>query len=168
MHVLHFHFVNVYVHWSSSEILWPFVKTAYEPISCHWSLFIPPENITKSLVFWCFQGLSKEISGRKYFNNKIWKILSWNKKWNQKLYKKWSFPLRISSVNVTKTARKCGFGHIYWRNPLQKTSFFVQWNYFRTIFIWHNDYDHDDDEIMMINICVNHLSQTSEKLVLKI
>ena len=33
------------------------------------------------------------------------------------LHKKWSFPLRISSVNVTKSAGTCGFGHIYWRNP---------------------------------------------------
>ena len=43
--------------------------------------------------------------------------------------KKWSFPLRISSVNVTKTAVSCGFGHIYWRNPEWKNSFFVQWKY---------------------------------------
>ena len=42
------------------------------------------------------------------------------------LHKKWSFPLRISSVNVTKFTGNCGFGHIYWRNPLWKTSFFVQ------------------------------------------
>ena len=27
--------------------------------------------------------------------------------------KKWSFPLRISSVNVTNSAGSCGFGHIY-------------------------------------------------------
>ena len=33
------------------------------------------------------------------------------------LHKKWSFPLRISSVNVTKSAGNCGFGPIYWRNP---------------------------------------------------
>ena len=33
------------------------------------------------------------------------------------LHKKWSFPLRVSSVNVTKSAVACGFGHIYWRNP---------------------------------------------------
>ena len=33
------------------------------------------------------------------------------------LHKKWSFPLRISTVNVTKSAGNCGFGHIYWRNP---------------------------------------------------
>ena len=42
------------------------------------------------------------------------------------LRKKWSFPLRISSVNVTKSAVSCGFGHIYWRNLSWKTSFFVQ------------------------------------------
>ena len=33
------------------------------------------------------------------------------------LQKKWSFPSRISSVNVAKSAVFCGFGHIYWRNP---------------------------------------------------
>ena len=33
------------------------------------------------------------------------------------LHKKWNFPLRISSVNVTKSAGNCGFGHIYRRNP---------------------------------------------------
>ena len=43
------------------------------------------------------------------------------------LYKKWSFPLRISSVNVTKSAVSYGFGYIYWRNPEWKTSLFVQW-----------------------------------------
>ena len=32
------------------------------------------------------------------------------------LHKKWSFLLRISSVNMTKFAVSCGFGHIYWRN----------------------------------------------------
>ena len=31
------------------------------------------------------------------------------------LNRKWSFPLRISSVNVTKSAVSCWFGHIYWR-----------------------------------------------------
>ena len=33
------------------------------------------------------------------------------------LHKRWSFPIRISSVNVTKAAGNCGFDHIYWRNP---------------------------------------------------
>ena len=35
------------------------------------------------------------------------------------LHKKWCFPLRISSVNVTKPEGNCGFGHIYWRFPLR-------------------------------------------------
>ena len=39
---------------------------------------------------------------------------------------KMNFLLRISSVNVTKSAVSCGFGHIYWRNSSWKTSFFVQ------------------------------------------
>ena len=42
------------------------------------------------------------------------------------LHKTWSIPLRISSVNMTTFAGNCGFGHIYWRNPYWKTSFFVQ------------------------------------------
>ena len=33
------------------------------------------------------------------------------------LHKKWSFPLRISSVNVAKSAGNCRFGYIYWINP---------------------------------------------------
>ena len=41
------------------------------------------------------------------------------------VHKKWSFPLRISSVNVTKSAGICGFGNIYWSNPYWKTSFLV-------------------------------------------
>ena len=45
------------------------------------------------------------------------------------LHKKWSFPLRILSVNVTKSAVSCEFGNSYWRNPKWKTSFVVQWNF---------------------------------------
>ena len=37
--------------------------------------------------------------------------------------KKWSFTLRISSVNVTKSAICWGFGHIYRRNLSWKTYF---------------------------------------------
>ena len=36
------------------------------------------------------------------------------------LHKKCSFPLRISTVNVIKSAISCWFGQIYWRNPLTK------------------------------------------------
>ena len=39
------------------------------PISCQWTLLIPPENIRKPEVFWCFQGVSKEISGMKWVKN---------------------------------------------------------------------------------------------------
>ena len=30
--------------------------------------------------------------------------------------KKWRFPSRISSVNLTKSTENCKFAHIYWRN----------------------------------------------------
>ena len=33
--------------------------------------------------------------------------------WKYALHKKWGFPLRISSVNVTKFAVCGGFSHIY-------------------------------------------------------
>ena len=45
--------------------------------------------------------------------------------WAKTLHKRWSFPLRISSVNVTSVSS--GFRHIYWRNSLWKTSLFLQW-----------------------------------------
>ena len=40
------------------------------------------------------------------------------------VHKEWSFQLRISSVNLAKSAVSCGFHHICWRNPQWKTSFF--------------------------------------------
>ena len=55
---------------------------------------------------------------------KIWSN-TWNI-YNPSLHKKWNFPLRISLVNVIKSAVFYGFGHIYSRNPSRKTSFFVQ------------------------------------------
>ena len=48
------------------------------------------------------------------------------------LHKKRSFLLRISLVNVTKSAGKCGFGHIYWRNLSWKTFFFFAVKVLRT------------------------------------
>ena len=48
------------------------------------------------------------------------------------LIKKWSFPLWISSVNVSKSAVSCRFGQIYWIESKWKTSTFVQrvsWKY---------------------------------------
>ena len=40
------------------------------------------------------------------------KGLEWDSR-SKSLHKKLSLPLRISSVNVTKFAGNCGFGHIY-------------------------------------------------------
>ena len=51
------------------------------------------------------------------------------------LHKKWSFPLRISAINVTKSGVFCRFGHIYWRNLSWKTSFFVQWQLIMSDFL---------------------------------
>ena len=61
---------------------------------------------------------------------KVWKVFikqyhPWDRRFYEKihihiqqsLHKKWCFPLRISAINVTKSAVSCGFGHIYWRNP---------------------------------------------------
>ena len=42
------------------------------------------------------------------------------------LLKNWSFSLAIYSVNVTKPARNCGFGHIYRRIPHWDTPIFEQ------------------------------------------
>ena len=55
------------------------------------------------------------------------------------LYKKWSFPLRISTARVTKSAGNCRFSHIYWRYPSWKASLFVQWiqNYSHPPYIWN-------------------------------
>ena len=39
------------------------------PVSYHWSLSIPPENIRKPDIFLCFQGVSKETSGMKWVNS---------------------------------------------------------------------------------------------------
>ena len=43
------------------------------------------------------------------------------------LQKRWSFPLNISFVNVTKSVVFCGFGLTYRRDSERKTSFFVHW-----------------------------------------
>ena len=54
------------------------------------------------------------------------------------LHKKWNFPLRISSVDMTKSAVFSSFGHIFEWNSLGKTSFFVHyhtiaWNLFGVV-----------------------------------
>ena len=51
------------------------------------------------------------------------------------LHKKWSSPLRTYSLNVTKLAVSCGFGHIFRINPFWKTSFFVQCGFSRLLWL---------------------------------
>ena len=63
------------------------------------------------------------------FNLNKFLTIDFNK---QALHKKWSFPLRISSVNVTKSTVSCEFVQIYWRDPQWKTSFLVQWKIIST------------------------------------
>ena len=65
-----------------------------------------------SLILYFF--IIKKILSRRRF----WKSLL-SKHWT----KKWSFPLRIYSVNVAKSAGSCWFGHIYWINLYWKPSF---------------------------------------------
>ena len=55
-------------------------------------------------------------------------VLQWLLPQKNNTAQKMKFPLRISHVNVTKFAANCGFGHIYWRDPWWKTSFFVQYH----------------------------------------
>ena len=45
-------------------------------------------------------------------------------------------PLRVSWQNPSKSAVSYGFGHIYWRHPQWKTSFFAQCWLNHSIFHW--------------------------------
>ena len=57
-----------------------------------------------------------KLIGNITVNVKVWRY-SEKLPCKSLLHKKWSFPLRISLVNVTKSARNCGFGHTCWRKP---------------------------------------------------
>ena len=43
-------------------------------------------------------------------------VSRWNKAISCTMPTKWSFPLKISLVNVTKFAVYCGLGQIYWKS----------------------------------------------------
>ena len=73
----------------------------------------------ENIFFMCFQDsdcskLSKTVQNFEY---KILSARFISCVTSIALHKKWNFPLKISSVNVTKSAAFCGFGHIYGRNP---------------------------------------------------
>ena len=61
-----------------------------------------------------------------------------NDKYCTTLYKR--FPLRIASVNVTKCTVSCGSGHIYWRNPYWKTSYFCAVLLFTPLFNFFSEH----------------------------
>ena len=61
---------------------------------------------------------------------------------NYTAQKKWTFPLRISSVNVTKSAGNFRFGQIYWRNPEWKTSFFLDCQLFSVLVLAQHTWYH--------------------------
>ena len=74
-------------------------------------------NFLKINTSWVtdLNGFAKEFFTRKFH---------WYPPFEERpLHKNWRFSLRISSVNVTKSAVSCGFGHIYWRNPEWKFHF---------------------------------------------
>ena len=66
---------------------------------------------------WTLNHLAKWLSFR-LLTRWLWvRFLLQSLKFPMSLHKKWSFPSRISLINVTKSAVFCGFSHIYWRNP---------------------------------------------------
>ena len=70
-------------------------------------------KLTSSIYYSADFQSNLERCFKKYFFIKIavsWLVASFL---FLSLLKKWSFPLRISAVNVTKSAGNCRFGHIY-------------------------------------------------------
>ena len=76
---------------------------------------------------WPFENSEPDSCDKNDMKEKVNDLVMLHKAMHETLHKKWSFPLRISLVNVTKSAGNCGFSHINWRNRQWKTSFFVQW-----------------------------------------
>ena len=91
--------------WKSMKDMHNAVYLCVQNISIHWSNTITCWwDYIKHLIF-------SKLNSYFFLNVKIELAKS------PILHKKWIFSLKISSVNVTKFAVSCGFGHIYWRNP---------------------------------------------------
>ena len=74
-------------------------------VSLLWLIHLPSLHFSQCLVNFMFI----EAFGR-------------SRQWSEPIqHKKWSFPLRFSSENVSKSAVSYGFGHIYWGQLLWKT-----------------------------------------------
>ena len=63
--------------------------------------------------------------------------------------------MKFSPVNVTKSAVSGGFGHIYWRNPYWKTSFFVHCKSHNSYFAKHRSFliffHYTDNLLLLLN-----------------
>ena len=113
--------------------IFPFNFWNYPLILCTWSHFSSSVNIFKFCIANLFLEIIEALLSRIYsitvflwiFNNCVicnnyqsFNVCPVSASWPLiTLQKKWSFSLRISSVNVTKFEVSCRFGHIYWRNP---------------------------------------------------
>ena len=75
-----------------------------------WQEWARITNIKQYQNRWHWLYSNMELSSIKDFHN--------FKKSMSALHQKSYFPLKFPPVNVTKSAGNCGFGHIYWRNPL--------------------------------------------------
>ena len=76
-----------------------------------WGLTEDPARLIQYLYIAIFLNFLMIKLTRHYF-------LGWQATVSQSsLHNKWSFPLRVCPVNVTKFTRNCGFGHFYWKNP---------------------------------------------------
>ena len=113
---------NFLKHNSFTSISQGFTKTRIPP-HCMWNSKKPNNR-----RFWIFLSSSIYYSSPFMFSNfmSTFFLETPPKKMNKKWKKKWSFPLRISLVNVTKFAKKYGIDHIYWGNISWKTSIFVK------------------------------------------
>ena len=84
------------------------------------TLKLASSSVLKNIFLFCFY--MNEFDKNSFRADKRGMYNSWAA---NTLHKIWSFPLRISSVNVAKSTVAFEFGHIYWINPQWKTSFFV-------------------------------------------
>ena len=94
-------------------------------LPCRWCVFYRTEHINSGIQFCCVENNNEccascySLYKRKERNAKgdPIKLNFEGFELQYQLHKKWSFPFRNSSANVTKSAGNCGFAHIYWRNP---------------------------------------------------
>ena len=85
----------------------------HSPICSQCTLSLPFEITRKPKVFWCFSGSRERVHCEQMVNKWFLLCLAIHTIWENTTQKKWSFPLRISLVNVNKSAGNCVFVHFY-------------------------------------------------------